>query len=133
MGCGRKPGETRLDLTNENVKIMKSVIESVQKYYTRGVVVIISNFVDALAFKASEWMELPSGMVFGSGCILDSSRFVRCVVDYVELSTGVINGYVVGEYRCGTERPERRRTRGFETENQGEMGSGRVQGLFRRS
>lgn len=97
-GRGRKPGETRLDLTNENVKIMKSVIESIQKYYTRGVILIISNPVDVLTFKAAEWMGLPNGMVFGSGCILDSSRFVRCVADYVELSTGVINGYVVGEH-----------------------------------
>lgn len=97
-GRGRKPGETRLDLTNENVKIMKSVIESIQKYYTRGVILIISNPVDVLTFKAAEWMGLPNGMVFGYGCILDSSRFVRCVADYVELSTGVINGYVVGEH-----------------------------------
>lgn len=97
-GRGRKPGETRLDLTNENVKIMKSVVESIQKYYTRGVIMIISNPVDVLTFKAAEWMGLPNGMVFGSGCILDSSRFVRCVADYVGLSTGVINGYVVGEH-----------------------------------
>lgn len=97
-GRGRKPGETRLDLTNENVKIMKSVIESIKRYYTRGVILIISNPVDILTFKAAEWMRLPNGMVFGSGCILDSSRFVRTIADYVGLSTGVINGYVVGEH-----------------------------------
>ena len=44
---------------------------------------------------------MPNGMVFGSGCILDSSRFVRCVADYIELSTGVINGYMVGEHGDG--------------------------------
>ncbi len=97
-GRGRKPGESRLDLTNENVKIMKSVIESIQQHYTRGVLLIISNPVDILTFKVAEWMDLPNGMVFGSGCILDSSRFVRSVADYIELSTGVINGYVVGEH-----------------------------------
>lgn len=100
-GRGRKPGESRLDLANENVRIMKSVVDSIQKYYTRGVILIISNPVDVLTFKATEWMELPDGMVFGSGCILDSSRFVRSVADYVELSTGVINGYVVGEHGDG--------------------------------
>ena len=100
-GRGRKPGETRLDLANENVRIMKSVIESIQKYYSRGVLLIISNPVDVLTFKAAQWMGLPDGMVFGSGCILDSSRFVRCVADYVGLSTGVINGYVVGEHGDG--------------------------------
>lgn len=97
-GRGRKPGESRLDLTNENVRIMKSVIESIKKYYTRGVILIISNPVDILTFKAAEWMNLPNGMVFGSGCILDSSRFIRSVADYIELSTGVISGYVVGEH-----------------------------------
>ncbi|MBR3602231.1 MAG: L-lactate dehydrogenase [Lachnospiraceae bacterium] len=100
-GRGRKPGESRLDLTNENVKIMKSVIESIQRYYTRGVILVISNPVDILTYKASEWMGLPDGMVFGSGCILDTSRFVRTIADYVGLSTGVINGYVVGEHGDG--------------------------------
>lgn len=100
-GRGRKPGESRLDLTNENVKIMKSVIDSIKQYYTRGVILIISNPVDVLTYKAAEWMELPNGMVFGSGNILDSSRFVRTVADYTGLSTGVINGYVVGEHGDG--------------------------------
>lgn len=97
-GRGRKPGETRLDLTNENVKIMKSVIDSIKPYYTRGVILIISNPVDILTFKAAQWMSLPNGIVFGSGCILDSSRFVCTIADYVGLSTGVVNGYVVGEH-----------------------------------
>lgn len=97
-GRGRKPGESRLDLTNDNIKIMKSVIVSIQKYYTRGVILIISNPVDILTFKAAEWMQLSNGMVFGSGCILDSSRYVRTIADYVGLSTGVVNGYMIGEH-----------------------------------
>lgn len=100
-GRGRKPGESRLDLTNENVNIMKSVIDSIKQYYTRGVILIISNPVDILTYKAAEWMELPNGLVFGSGNILDSSRFVRTIADYVGLSTGVINGYMVGEHGDG--------------------------------
>lgn len=100
-GRGRKPGESRLDLTNENVRIMKDVVNSIKQHYTRGVVLVISNPVDILTYKVAEWMELPGGMVFGSGCILDSSRFVRTIADYVELSTGVISGYVVGEHGDG--------------------------------
>lgn len=97
-GRNRKVGESRLDMTNENVKILKNVIQSIQKYYTRGVILLISNPVDILTYKASEWMNLPNGTVFGSGCILDTSRFIRTVADYVNLSTGVINGYLVGEH-----------------------------------
>lgn len=100
-GRGRKPGESRLDLTNENVKIMRSVIDSIKQYYTRGAILIISNPVDILTYKAAEWMNLPNGMVFGSGNILDSSRFVRTIADYLDLSTGVINGYIVGEHGDG--------------------------------
>lgn len=100
-GRGRKQGESRLDMTNENVKILKDVISSIQKYYTRGVVLLISNPVDILTYKATEWLGLPDGYVFGTGCILDTSRFVRAVADYVNLSTGVINGYLVGEHGDG--------------------------------
>lgn len=100
-GRSRKPGETRLDMTNENVKILNSVILEIKKYYTRGVILVISNPVDILTFKATEWMDLPDGYVFGTGCMLDTSRFVRCVADYTNLSTGVINGYLVGEHGDG--------------------------------
>lgn len=100
-GRGRKQGESRLDLANENARIMQSVVFEIKKYYTRGVILIITNPVDILTYKVSEWMDLPNGMVFGSGCILDSSRFVRTIADYVMLNTGVINGYVVGEHGDG--------------------------------
>ncbi len=100
-GKNRKPGESRLDLTNDNVEIVKSVIGNVKHYYTRGIILIISNPVDILTYKAAEWMDLPNGMVFGSGNILDSSRFVRTIADYVGLSTGVVNAYIVGEHGDG--------------------------------
>ncbi len=97
-GRNRKNGESRLDMANENVKILEAVIKSIQKYYTRGVILVISNPVDILTHKADEWMGLPNGMVFGSGCLLDTSRFVRTVADYIGLNTGVVNGYLVGEH-----------------------------------
>lgn len=100
-GKNRKSGESRVDLTNDNVEIMRSVISQMQPYYTRRIILIISNLVDILTFKAAEWIELPNGMVFGSGNILDSSRFVRTIADYVGLSIGVVNAYIVGEHGDG--------------------------------
>lgn len=100
-GRNRRSGETRLDLASENAHIVKNVIDSIKKYYTRGCILIISNPVDILTQKVSEWMDLPNGMVFGSGCLLDTSRFVRTIADYLNLSTGVINGYLVGEHGDG--------------------------------
>lgn len=97
-GRNRKPDETRLDMTEENVKIMKTVIDALKEHYTKGVILIISNPVDILTYKVSEWMGLPNGMVFGTGCVLDTSRFIRLVADYLGISTGVVNGYLVGEH-----------------------------------
>jgi L-lactate dehydrogenase len=77
------------------------VIESIKPYYTRGCILIISNPVDIITQKVSEWLDIPNGMVFGSGCLLDTSRFVRTVADYLNLSTGVVNGYLVGEHGDG--------------------------------
>ena len=100
-GRNRRPDESRLDLAQENVEIIRSVIDQIKPYYSRGIILIISNPVDILTYKVSEWMDLPNGMVFGSGNILDSSRFVRTIADYVGLSTGVVSGYVVGEHGDG--------------------------------
>lgn len=100
-GRSRKPGESRLDMTSENVRIMEAVTDSIKKYYTRGCILIISNPVDILTYKVSEWMGLPNGRVFGTGCILDTSRLVRFLADYLHLSTGVINGYLIGEHGDG--------------------------------
>ena len=97
-GRGRRPGETRLDLAYENTKILFEVIQKIKLYYTQGVIMIVSNPVDVLTHKVAEWMSLPDGMVFGTGCILDTSRFVRNIADYVNISTGVVNAYVVGEH-----------------------------------
>lgn len=97
-GRNRRHGEARPDLASENLKTMYSVINSIKEYYTRGVILVISNPVDILTYKASEWMGLPDGMVFGSGCILDTSRFIRNIADYIGLSTGVIGGYLIGEH-----------------------------------
>lgn len=97
-GRNRKEGESRLDLMSDNVDILRSVILSIQKYYSRGVLLLVSNPVDILTQKATEWMNLPDGMVFGTGCILDTSRFIRNVADYIGMNTGVINGCLVGEH-----------------------------------
>lgn len=97
-GRGRRPGESRLDLANENTRIIRGVIDSIQKYYTHGVIMVVSNPVDIITYKVSEWMQLFNGSVFGTGCILDTSRLLRKLADYLHLSTGILNGYVIGEH-----------------------------------
>lgn len=97
-GRNRKQGETRLNLISDNTAILRNVIDSMKPHYTSGVIMIVSNPVDILTMRCSEWMGLPNGMVFGTGNVLDTSRLVREIADYVNLNTEVVKGFIVGEH-----------------------------------
>lgn len=97
-GRNRRPNETRLDMVSDNIKIAKSVSEEIKKYYTRGVILVVSNPVDIITYTMSKWLGLPNGIVLGTGCTLDSSRFVNVIADYFGLEPKVINAMVIGEH-----------------------------------
>lgn len=97
-GRNRKQGESRLNLISDNTAILKNVIDSIKPYYTSGVIMVVSNPVDVLTMRCSEWTGLRNGMVFGTGNVLDTSRLVREIADYVNLNTEVVKGFIVGEH-----------------------------------
>lgn len=97
-GRPRRSGETRLDMIADNIGIMKNVVDQIKPYYTHSVIMVVSNPVDIMTYKIDEWMDLPNGMVFGTGCILDTSRLVRCIADYTNLNTEAIKCNIVGEH-----------------------------------
>jgi len=97
-GIGRKPGETRLDLAKKNVAIAKDITENVMKYYTHGVILVVSNPVDILTYKIQKWSGLPNGRVFGSGTVLDSARFRFSLAEKFNVDVKNVHGYIVGEH-----------------------------------
>lgn len=97
-GRNRRVGEERLDMINDNVITIKNVVDRIKPYYTHGVIMMVSNPVDILTYKCAEWMDLPNGKVFGTGCILDTSRLLRCIADYTNLNTEAIKCNIVGEH-----------------------------------
>ncbi len=97
-GRNRRPNESRLDLASDNVAIAYETVKSLEKHYTKGVVMVVSNPVDVIVKKYAEWMQLPDGVVFGTGCMLDTSRFVRHLADYVGVEHENIHGYICGEH-----------------------------------
>lgn len=97
-GRNRRPGENRLQMIADNSRIMRTVVDSVIPHYTSGVLLVVSNPVDILVTLCSQWTGLPNGKVFGTGCILDSSRMTSLIADHVGLSTEVIKSNIVGEH-----------------------------------
>lgn len=97
-GRNRRPGESRLDLIDDNVKIASSVLDEVEKYYNQGVILIVSNPVDIITYYVTKRLNLPKGRVLGTGCILDSSRLTNAISDYVDLGAEFISATVIGEH-----------------------------------
>ena len=103
-GRNRRPGETRLNMISDNRKIMEGVVAEIKKYYTHSVIMVVSNPVDVMVSLCAQGMGLPDGMVFGTGCTLDTSRMIRVIADYVGLNTAVINGYICLLYTSPSPR-----------------------------
>ena len=97
-GRNRRIGETRLDMITDNIGTMREVVDEISPYYTHGAIMVVSNPVDILTYKCAEWMGLPNGKIFGTGCILDTSRLVRCIANYTNLNIEAIKCNVVGEH-----------------------------------
>lgn len=97
-GLGRKPGQNRLDLTRSNVAIAKEITNNIMKYYTHGVILVVSNPVDILTYKIQKWSGLPNGRVFGSGTVLDSARFRFSLAQKFNVDVRNVHGYIVGEH-----------------------------------
>lgn len=97
-GRNRKPDESRLDMISDNIKIMKMVIGQVKSNYIKGTIMVVSNPVDVLTYACERWMNLPNGRVFGTGCILDTSRLVREIANYTRLNIEAVKCDIVGEH-----------------------------------
>lgn len=98
LGIARKPGQTRLDLTQTNVNIIKEVMPQIARYAPDAVYVVVSNPVDVLTYTILNCTNLSPKQVMGSGTALDTSRLRSVLADHLELSPNSIHAYVFGEH-----------------------------------
>jgi L-lactate dehydrogenase len=97
-GSAQKPGETRLDLLKKNAKIVGSIAREVAARKSKGVMLIVSNPVDALthvAIKESGW---DRSRIIGSGTVLDSARFRHFIALNCNVDVHSVHGYILGEH-----------------------------------
>ncbi|KRL11810.1 L-lactate dehydrogenase [Lentilactobacillus otakiensis] len=97
-GAPQKPGETRLDLVNKNLKIMKSIIDPLVGSGFKGVIVVAANPVDILTYAAQKFSGFPKNRVFGSGTSLDTSRLQVALGKKLQLNPQSISAYILGEH-----------------------------------
>ena len=74
-GVPRKPGMSRDDLLEINLKIIKQVGEGIRNYAPNAFVICITNPLDVIVMALQKYSKLPTNKVVGMAGILDSSRF----------------------------------------------------------
>ena len=74
-GLPRKPGMSRDDLIQTNVKIVREVSENVAKYAPESIIIVLSNPLDAMVYTALKSSGFPAHRVLGQAGCLDVARF----------------------------------------------------------
>ncbi len=97
-GVARKPGQSRLDLAQINVNILKSVATEIVKYAPDATYIIVSNPVDILTYAFCKYTGLPEERVIGSGTILDTARLRSRIAEYYSVNQKNVHAYILGEH-----------------------------------
>jgi malate dehydrogenase len=95
-GVPRKPGMSRDDLLEINLKVMEQVGAGIAKYAPKAFVICITNPLDAMVWALQKFSGLPANQVIGMAGVLDSSRFVHFIASELNVSIEDVNAFVLG-------------------------------------
>jgi len=95
-GVPRKPGMSRDDLLEINLKVMEQVGAGIAKYAPEAFVICITNPLDAMVWALQKFSGLPSSKVVGMAGVLDSSRFRHFIADELKVSVEDVTAFVLG-------------------------------------
>jgi len=97
-GLSQKPGQTRLELSTANAKIMKDITNQVIESGFKGIFLVASNPVDLMTKVVQEVSKFPTYKVIGSGTALDTARLRFLVGEYLNVSNKNVHAYIMGEH-----------------------------------
>ena len=95
-GVPRKPGMTRDDLLEINLKIIKQVAEGIKRTSPNAFVICITNPLDVIVMALQKYSGLPKNKVVGMAGILDSSRFIYFLSQEFRVPVQKIKSFVLG-------------------------------------
>jgi malate dehydrogenase len=95
-GVPRKPGMTRDDLLEINLKIIKQVAEGIKESSPKAFVICITNPLDVIVMALQKYSGFPKNMVVGMAGILDTSRFKYFLSQELGIPVKKISSLVLG-------------------------------------
>lgn len=97
-GIGRKPGQTRLELTQTNADILKDITPKITAVAPKARYIIVSNPVDIMTYVFTKISGLPENQIMGTGTLLDTSRLRFALSEHYKVAQKDIHAYVYGEH-----------------------------------
>lgn len=97
-GVAQKPGETRLDLVDKNLKILKEIVLNVVNSGFNGIFLVASNPVDIMTYATWRYSGFNANRVIGTGTILDSSRLRKEIAEISKVDPRSVHAYIMGEH-----------------------------------
>ena len=95
-GIPRKPGMSRDDLLETNLKVMKAVGEGIKTHAPDAFVICITNPLDAMVWALREFSGLDQKKVVGMAGVLDSARFRHFLAEEFDVSVEDVTAFVLG-------------------------------------
>jgi len=95
-GISRKPGMSRDDLLETNLKIIKQVANGIKQNSPNAFVICITNPLDVIVMALQKYSNLPTNKVVGMAGILDSSRFKYFLSQELNVPVKNIKSLVLG-------------------------------------
>jgi len=95
-GVPRKPGMSRDDLLEINLKVMAQVGAGIAKYAPKAFVICITNPLDVMVWALQKYSNLPANKVVGMAGVLDSARFRHFLAEEFNVSVEDVSAFVLG-------------------------------------
>ncbi|MBX3374534.1 MAG: malate dehydrogenase [Phycisphaeraceae bacterium] len=95
-GLPRKPGMSRDDLIQTNVKIVRSVAAQVAKHSPEAVMIVVSNPLDAMVYTAWKASGFPTSRILGQAGALDVARFRTFIAWEIGCSIEDVSALLLG-------------------------------------
>lgn len=99
-GLRRKPDESRLDLTNRNVSLFRTILGDIRSagHLACAKFFIVSNPVDILTHLATLELDVPAHQILGLGTMLDTARFRSLIAEDMGLAPTLVKALILGEH-----------------------------------
>jgi len=97
-GVARKAGQSRLELAQVNVDILKDITPKIVSHAPNAIYILVSNPVDVLTYVFHKISGVPEHHIIGSGTVLDTARLQSELARRLRISPKNVHAHVYGEH-----------------------------------